>query len=134
MDFQRSVGMPLPKLNLKKVGIMTGQKPLMLALGLAMFAAGCAKQPDQIAAIDVGDSGYAGMSCKQLSAEETKINQALENLSSEQKAAASGDAWGVFLLGLPLSSMSGNDKEAAIAVAKGQLQAIDRQQERKRCS
>jgi hypothetical protein len=55
-----------------------------------------------------------------------KISQDLANLSARQKSAASGDAWGVVLLGLPLSSMSGGDQEALIAVAKGKVQALDR--------
>ena len=100
---------------------------------ISLGAAACAKQPDQIAAVDVGADSYARYSCSQLRTEETKISQELENLSAAQKSAASGDAWGVFLLGLPISSMSGNDKEALIAVAKGKLQQIDVQQERKNC-
>ena len=105
----------------------------MAALALIGGLAACAKQPDQIAAVQVGDDAYSRYSCSQLRTEETKISQELENLSASQKSAASGDAWGVFLLGLPISSMSGNDQEALIAVAKGKLQQIDLQQERKNC-
>ncbi|EKX55718.1 hypothetical protein D516_3978 [Rhodobacter sp. AKP1] len=39
----------------------------------------------------------------------------------------------MFLLGLPLSSMSGGDQEAMIAIAKGKIQAIDRQVVAKGC-
>jgi hypothetical protein len=102
-------------------------------LVILVGVAACAKQPDQIAAVQVGEDAYSRYSCAQLRAEETKISQELENLSASQKSAASGDAWGVFLLGLPISSMSGNDEEALIAVAKGKLQQIDLQQERKNC-
>lgn len=93
----------------------------------------CAKKPDQIAAVDIGTDAYARYSCTQLVSEKTKISQELENLSAKQKSAASGDAWGVFLLGLPLSSMSGGDQEALIAVAKGKVQALDRQIVAKGC-
>lgn len=48
----------------------------------------------------------------------------LNALSAAQKSTASSDALGVFLLGLPLGSMSGNDKEALIAVAKGRVPAM----------
>ena len=99
----------------------------------ALSLSGCARQPDQIAAAEIGPSGYAGYSCAQLAAERTEVAQALDNLSASQRAAASGDAWGVFLLGLPISSMSGNDQEAAIAIAKGRLQAIDRSLGAKGC-
>lgn len=101
-------------------------------LGVLLISA-CAKKPDQIAAVDVGADAYSRYSCNQLASEKTKISQELENLSARQKSAASGDAWGVFLLGLPLSSMSGGDQEALIAVAKGKLQAIDRQVVGKNC-
>lgn len=101
-------------------------------VGVLLLSA-CAKQPDQIAAVEVGADSYSRYSCKQLVSEKTKISQELENLSARQKSAASGDAWGVFLLGLPLSSMSGGDQEALIAVAKGKVQAIDRQIVAKGC-
>lgn len=93
----------------------------------------CAKQPDQIAAVEIEDHDYARLSCSQLANRKTRIEQDLTNLSAAQKSAASGDAWGVFLLGLPVSSMSGNDKEAAIAIAKGRLQAIERTVGAKNC-
>jgi hypothetical protein len=99
----------------------------------ALLLSACAKQPDQIAAVDIGADSYARYSCQQLVSEKTKISQDLANLSARQKSAASGDAWGVVLLGLPLSSMSGGDQEALIAVAKGKVQALDRQIVAKGC-
>ncbi|WP_081780690.1 hypothetical protein [Sulfitobacter sp. 20_GPM-1509m] len=106
---------------------------IILLAAIASLGA-CAKQPDQIAAVDIGSNEYRGYSCKQLLETEVKYTQALTNLSAQQKSAANGDAWGVFLLGLPLSSMGGNDKETMIAVTKGHLQSIDREQARKNCS
>ncbi len=101
-------------------------------VALTMFAA-CAKQPENIAAVEVNSEAYAGYSCRQLVNEKTKISQDLANLSAEQRDAAAGDAVGVFLLGLPLASMTGSDKETLIAVAKGKIQAIDRYYAAKRC-
>ena len=108
-------------------------RSLLLLIPIAAVTA-CAKQPDQIAAAEIGNNEYRGYSCRQLSDAELKYTQGLENLSAQQEAAASGDAFGVFLLGLPLSSMSGGDKETAITITKGHLQSIDREQQRKRCS
>lgn len=108
-------------------------KIMILSLCGVLLISACAKQPDQIAAVDVGADSYSRHSCTQLIAEKTNISQNLENLSARQKSAASGDALGVFLLGLPLSSMSGGDQEALIAVAKGKVQAIDRQIVAKNC-
>ncbi|MCV3270677.1 hypothetical protein [Roseobacter sinensis] len=107
----------------------------MMAFGLIVSGslAGCAQQPERIAAIEVSGTPYKGFSCKQLAAEHLKISQELQAASAAQKRAASGDAWGVFLLGLPLSSMSGNDKEATIAVAKGRINELDRVQLARGC-
>ena len=106
----------------------------VVILSSALLLAACAKAPDQIAAADIDDSAYVTKSCRDLAADRLQITQALDNLSADQKKAKTGDAWGVFLLGLPLSSMSGGDKETAIAIAKGKIQAIDRARERKHCS
>jgi hypothetical protein len=105
-----------------------------LAFPLILVAAACAKPPEEIAAADIGPNPYARYSCKSLTQEETSLTQSLENLSAAQKNAASGDALGVLLLGLPVSSMSGNDKEAAISITKGRLQAIDTVQAQKGCA
>ena len=104
-----------------------------LAFLALVLATACAKQPDQIAAADIGPNPYMNYSCSKLSAEKLKLEQALETLSAEQKNAAAGDAVGVFLLGLPVSSMSGNDKETAIAVAKGRIHAVDTRREARKC-
>jgi len=103
----------------------------LAATALTMSA--CAKRPDQIAAIQMDDSAYTKLSCRQLAREETKIRNELDALSAQQNSAATNDAWGVFLLGLPVSSMSGSDKEALIGVAKGKLDAIDLVQVDKDC-
>jgi hypothetical protein len=105
----------------------------LISLGLAALLAACAQQPENIAAADIGPNPYSGFNCAQLSQEELRITQELDNLSAQQRRAASGDAFGVFLLGLPISSMSGNDQETAIAVARGRLQAIDQLQAARGC-
>lgn len=102
-------------------------------LCIAALAA-CAQSPEKIAAVPMDDSTYSRLSCKDLAKQELQQTQLLNALSADQKKAANGDAWGVFLLGLPISSMSGSDKETEIAVAKGRLDAIDRQQAAKGCS
>ena len=108
-------------------------KKLAVTLVAIATLTACAKQPDQIAAVEVAPDAYKSYSCSKLAAEKLSITQDLENLSAKQKSAANGDAWGVFLLGLPLSSMSGNDQEAMISIAKGKVQAIERAQVAKKC-
>ena len=111
-------------------------KKVIVSIAIASTAltiSACAKRPDEIAAIQMDDSSYSRLSCKQLAREETKIRNELDALSADQNSAANKDAWGVFLLGLPVSSMSGGDKEALIGVAKGKLDAIDLVQVDKDC-
>jgi hypothetical protein len=107
-----------------------------LAASLVPFCAisGCAKKPENIEAAPINNQTYSSFSCKQLTGEKLKNAQGLESLSAAQNQAASSDAWGVFLIGLPVSSMSGNDKEAAISIAKGNIQTIDRVRVAKGCA
>ncbi|MEP3892485.1 MAG: hypothetical protein ABJN52_00590 [Litorimonas sp.] len=93
-------------------------------VGLVALSA-CAKSPENIGAIPVAGEPYARFSCAQLAAEKLTVSQQLEVISAEQRNAQSTDTIGVLLIGLPISSISGNDQEAAIGVAKGRLQALD---------
>ena len=105
----------------------------ILTICVALLSA-CATRPENIAAVPMDTASYERMSCRQLSAEETKITSELNALSADQNRAADSDALGVFLLGVPWSSMSGNDKEALIAVAKGRIDAINAVEASKGCS
>jgi len=70
-------------------------------------------------------SAYSGLSCDELNTQLLNTNTQLNNLFAEQKQAVTGDALGVFLIGVPLSSLSGADKEGLIAQRKGEKQAIE---------
>lgn len=96
----------------------------MLA-ALALALAGCAKNPDAIAPITMPANAYAGLTCEQLAAEHQRSSAALAAVSEQQKQAATGDAVGVFLLGVPVSSLSGADKEGLVALHKGEIVAIE---------
>lgn len=108
-------------------------KKILLLSAVVIVIASCAKKPENIAPVNIGSDVYANHSCSRLASEKLKISQDLERLSAKQNNAHNSDAMGVFLLGLPWSSMSGNDQEATIAIAKGRIQAIDRTKLRKRC-
>lgn len=103
-----------------------------IVLLLATISA-CAKDPDNIAAVRMEDTTYSGLNCQQLQQEELQQWQKFKSLCAAQENAQTGDALGVLLLGLPVSTMTGGDKETDIAVCKGRLDAIDRQQAAKRC-
>ncbi|QHQ34880.1 hypothetical protein [Algicella marina] len=105
----------------------------LIILGCLLVAA-CAKAPEEISAANIGPNPYTHASCGDLRSEEVRLSQHLTNLSAAQRDAQSGDALGVFLLGLPISSMAGNDKEAEISVTKGRIQAVEQVRIGKRCA
>lgn len=96
--------------------------------------AGCAKNPDAIAPISMPVNAYAGLSCDQLAIEHRRSAAALAAVSQQQKQAATGDAVGVFLIGVPVSSLSGGDKEGLVAQHKGEVVAIEGALRAQRCA
>ena len=85
-------------------------KRISTILAVVMLA-GCATHPDRIKAV-------AGK------AECTDADRVrLAELTREQARAANTDAVGVFMIGLPIGSMSGPDHEAEIARLKGACEA-----------
>jgi hypothetical protein len=56
----------------------------------------------------------------------------LVKVSDMQNSKATGDAWGVFLLGVPFSKLSG-DHEADVAKWKGEVGAIETAQIKHKC-
>ena len=93
----------------------------------------CAKRPDAIVPVDIPIAAYSNQSCQQLGQEMLKEQQNLAALSKAQNDAANGDAFGVFLIGVPVGSVAGGDKEGQVAVAKGKVQAIDSTMKSKGC-
>jgi len=69
--------------------------------------ASCATPPEKIAGVP-----NAGP-CTQADKERLAL------VSNQQSKAATGDALGVFLIGVPVSSLAGSDHEAEIAILKG---------------
>lgn len=96
--------------------------------------AGCAKNPDSITAMSMPPNAYTGLSCEQLAAERTKSAAALDAVSRQQRDAVTGDAVGVFLIGVPMSSLTGGDKEGLVAQHKGELIAIDVARRNRACA
>ncbi|RYD84803.1 MAG: hypothetical protein EOP84_04455 [Verrucomicrobiaceae bacterium] len=96
--------------------------PMISFLALALAA--CAQSPDAIAPIPM-IGAYDNVSCSKANALLSQERKTLTALSAAQKDAVSGDAIGVFLIGVPVSSLSGDDKEGAIAASKGKVLALE---------
>jgi hypothetical protein len=68
---------------------------------------------------------YNGISCEQARVSLTAERQNLASLSAAQSSAVAGDAVGVFLIGVPVSSLSGGDKAGDIGLSKGKIAAFE---------
>ena len=111
-----------------------GKGRVAFAVLIAAAAAGCAKNPDAIAPITMPVNAYSGLSCEQLAVEHRRSSEALQAVSKQQTQAATGDAVGVFLIGVPVSSLSGGDKEGLVAQHKGEIVAIEGAMRAGRCA
>jgi len=94
---------------------------------------GCAKRPDAIVPVDIPMAAYTNFGCAGLAQELVKERTTLASLSKQQNQAATGDAVGVFLIGVPASSTFGGDKEGQVAVSKGKVNAIESAMKSKSC-
>ena len=98
-------------------------KKIMTSVAVLVIIAGCAKQPNAIAPVSMGDT-YSSISCNRAKELYKQESAKVPTLISAQKNAVTGDAIGVFLMGVPVSSLSGADLEGEIAATKGKLIAL----------
>jgi hypothetical protein len=104
-----------------------------VVVAACIVVTGCAKNPDAIPAIAMPPNAYSGLTCDQLAQEYVKASTELAQVEAAQRQAASGDAFGVFLIGVPMSSLGGGDKEGLVAQHKGEVIAINFQQQAQHC-
>jgi hypothetical protein len=86
--------------------------------------AACAQSPESIQPAYVSSIPYEAWTCKQLGDEQYHIADALTRASTQQQNAHSNDVAGVLLIGLPVSSLSGENIAPQIALLKGQQEAV----------
>ncbi len=92
-------------------------------LALPLLAA-CAQSPSAIQPVSMAGA-YTGISCTEARQMLTAEQQTLTALSAAQQGAVAGDAIGVFLVGVPMSSLTGGDKAGDIATSKGKILALE---------
>lgn len=96
----------------------------IIALVALPFVAACAQSPASIAPAAMGNA-YAGISCNQARADLTAERDNLAALEGKQKGAVVGDAVGVFLIGVPVASLTGGNVAGHIAASKGKVLALE---------
>lgn len=100
---------------------------LIATAALAVFAlSACAKAPESIAPSYVSEVPYQSYTCVQLGQEKARLEQAYAVTAKAQNDARTGDAVGVFLIGMPTSTLSGGNVAAEVASLKGQMVAVDK--------
>jgi hypothetical protein len=108
------------RLCIKGPGVMTRT---ILAAAFALSA--CAQYPNAIAPITMPSGMYDATSCRAAQAEAASIAANLAALEARQREAVAGDAVGVFLIGVPVSSLTGGDVAGQIAAERGKALALE---------
>lgn len=105
---------------------------VLLSSALLAALAACANRPESIAASYVSFEKYMDSDCPGLATRMSDAQATLAKHSEMQDSKANGDAVGVFLLGIPFSKLSG-DHEGDVAKWKGEIEAIETAQIKKKC-
>ena len=106
-------------------------------VGVVVVAAAlgaCAKSPESISPSYVSEVGYQAWSCQQLSEETLRLSSAYAVAAQQQEKARTNDVVGVILIGLPVSSMSGDNIAPEIARLKGEQEAVRKAMVIKNCT
>lgn len=108
-------------------------KKRIFAIVLCGVIHGCAKPPERIEAAVIDDAAYQNMSCETIRAQQSAYESDYKVLAQQQNNAATADAVGVLFLGVPGASLTGGDKETAVSILKGKMQALERVSARQGC-
>lgn len=103
-------------------------------IGAALLLTACAKSPESISASYVSEVGYRSWTCQQLGEEQHRLSAAYAVAAQQQEKARSNDVAGVILIGLPVSSLSGDNIAPEIARLKGEQEAVRKAMIVKKCS
>lgn len=100
-------------------------------ISLVLISA-CATRPEGIPASHVSHEKYVAGDCTRLATQMTDARAELAKVSAMQNSKATGDAWGVFLILVPISQLTG-DHAGDVAKWKGEVEAIDTAQIKNGC-
>ena len=89
-----------------------------------LVIAGCASGANSVAPIALPSSNYKGLSCDETKTALTTARARQAALTESQDNAQIGDAIGVFFVLLPLGSIFGDESEGDLALAKGEVLAL----------
>lgn len=104
------------------------------AVATAAMLSACAKSPESIAPAYVSPVQYRALDCSQLAMEASRIEQAMVPVTEQQRRARTNDVVGVVLIGLPVSSLSGDNVAEQIARLKGEQETVGKLMVEKKCA
>ncbi|WP_245427728.1 hypothetical protein [Pleomorphomonas carboxyditropha] len=107
---------------------------VVIVVAMAAALGGCAKSPESIAPSYISEVGYQAWSCPQLSEETLRLSSAYATAAQQQEKARTNDVVGVILIGLPVSSLSGDNIAPEIARLKGEQEAVRKAMVLKNCA
>jgi hypothetical protein len=101
---------------------------------LILSLSGCAKNAVDVQPVSVPGYEYERMSCNDLTREHARSLEYMSTLVMAQEAAARDDNMATFIVGVPVSPLTGADKSESLAVAKGRDLTIRSIMKAKSCS
>jgi hypothetical protein len=106
----------------------TLMKPFHLATAAAFTLAACAADPATVAPAYVSPVAYAGLDCRALAAEATRLNARIATVTGQQQDAAAADAANAFVAAFifwPALFLIGNDDQSPeLARLRGEAEAL----------
>lgn len=97
---------------------------ILSIIAITLTIAACANRPESIPASYTSHEKYTMLDCTKLATQLGDARAELAKFSEQQNSKATGDAWGVFLVLIPVSKLSG-DYEGDVAKWKGEVAAIE---------
>lgn len=107
-------------------------KKMLLVSSIVVLVSACATRPEGISASYVSHEKYMDGDCARLATQMSDARAELAKVSEMQNSKATGDAWGVFLVLIPVSQLTG-DHAGDVAKWKGEVGAIETAQIKNKC-
>jgi hypothetical protein len=107
-------------------------KTTLLVSAIVVLVTACASRPESISASYVSHEKYIAGDCLRLSTQMSDARAELTKVSAMQDSKATADAWGVFLVLVPVSKLTG-DHAGDVAKWKGEVEAIETAQIKNNC-
>ncbi len=107
-------------------------KKVIIAVACAVTLVACANRPESIRASYISHEKYMDDDCTKLSTKISDVRAELSKVSALQNTKANVDAATVFFVLIPASKLTG-DHEGDVGKWKGEVEAIDTAQIKKKC-